>query len=1001
MADEIVGRKDPYTMTDEIYQELTAIKNNPGLVIEHAYSTLLKATNGDINVPNPTTPFSYLMECAALQATTLHDAHEINYRNQYPRLATKYEHLYNHMFDEHYIGRFATPGRAKFELYFNKFEIQKELELSEEYKGYKRIVIPRGSYITTQDYIFTLLYPIEITQLSHGEIEIFYITDEKDPVQTLRSNIVEWGYCWIGDNEYIRIRPTLYNVKLIQVSETVMTSGFTKTWTLQNKFCHCRVYQRINGRIEELTTTHSDVVYDQNKCTAKLRYLENQVEVIIPPIYHHNGLLGSEIIVEFYTTVGKIEEPINDYDSDAFSYQWGNLPEKTADALYVTPLEQITQPIVRAMTMLQGGTDGESFEQLRDRVVNAAGYSTKAITPAQIELGLSKLGYDIIKSRDTLTSRSYLASRALPVNKDDEFTAGAAASMETLKISINDLAFHPHVRDNVRRLTITPEMLFKYDGGIVKHVPILENPKYYKDKVSLDEYVAELNKLQYMYTPFYYVMDPTNYIFNFRAYYMDSPSIDDQVFIANNRTSGFSVSSEEIVILKFEEEVYNELGKKEIVEGYKVRVRTRSTEAYRELPYENLFAQLSILPHKDKNYATINGVLLGTATNEDTELEEYIWEFTLKTNWDITDDHNLILEDFYMYLNEGRKFEFPLTGEMFFAYGVVDTQVSGYNPDNVDKYVNRQILDSDEVIAISVDKVTYRFGWYLNQFWSNGVPVQGDKRYQTYKADVPRVYTKDVYDIDANGIFLVEDAGLKVIHRAGDPVMDEHGNPIYIARKGDIVLDSNGKPLLELDRSTEYLIDIMMVDGIYYFATSEEDIKYRNNIGKTVKDWVIEDLEELSGQLLENTRLMFYPKRTMGEIELIVEGGKELKEPTRQSFSVVYYMNESNYQDQDIRAALTEKTKEIINTHLTRTTVTMSDIISDLNAMGEANIIGCHMDKFGSADDRKYTAFTVKHISDRCSIRRKIEAQSDNTLKVIEDVDVIFVNHQIIDELKN
>lgn len=996
----LTQKENPYILDEKTLTQLMGIKNNPGLIIEHAYETLVRATEGKIDVPNPTTSFSYLLETSALHAATLHNAHEATYRNQYPRLATKYEHLYNHMFDEDYIGRFALPGRAKFEIYFKRDELNKELELAGEHEGIKRVIIPRGSYITTQDYIFTLLYPIEIMKLKHGEINVLYLTNHPDPVQVLNTNIVEWGYVTINNVEYLRLRPTLYNVKLSQVNETVTTDGFNKTWTLSNRFCHCRVYQSKGGVIEEINTTHSDLVYNPTKITARLRYLDNRVEVIIPPIYANTGQLGEEIYVEFYTTVGKAEEPLNEYGEDAFSYQWGKLENNLLDRRYVTPLEQLSNPIVLARTMLSGGNNGETFEQTRDRIINRAGYVKTPITPNQIETGLKRLGYEILKSRDTITSRSYLASRALPVNFNDTFTSGAAASMETIKTSINALSNHPHVRDNVRRLTITPEMLFKNEHGVISPVPEIENLKLNRNKYSFDEYVQEINKLQYMYTPFYYVMDPTGYIFKFRAYYMDKPEVENQIFIANNLTSGYSVSSDEVAIVKFEEWVLDENNNKQLIEGYKVRVKTTSTEAYRKIPTENLIAQLAIKPFEDNNYASIDGVLLGSHTDPETEITDYIWEFTIKTKWDLTDKHNLVVHDFFMYLNEGRRYEIPLQGEMLFVYGVKDLPIQGYAPDIVDKYLNRQIIESDEVCAISVDKITYRLGWYLDDFWSNGDVIQGERRYRRYQKDIPRTYSQDVYEIDRDGIYLVENSTLKVLHRAGDIVRDSAGEPILLARKGDVVIGPDGQPVPELDRQIEFLIDIMMVDGIYYFANDEDDVNYKSRIGETVKNWVIEDLKDISSRLLENTKLYFYPKRTMGDATLIVDGGMEIREPTRQSFSVSYYLDEARYQNMDIRRSLTKTTHDIINEHLTLPTVTMSDIISDLNKAGGEDIIAVHMDKFGTYEDRKYTTYTTKYGSDRCSVKRLIKIQSDNTLKVVEDIEVNFIKHQIIPELK-
>ena len=990
MSNEITQR-----FTKEMMDELASYRNNPALVIEYMYGLLDKATSGSINIPNPTNPFSYLMESTAIMYSSLHQSHDVTYRNQYPRLATEYKHLYNHMFDEHYVGRFAMPGWVEFSVFFKKDEILQQLALN-EVNGVRKIIIPRGSYITVNDYMFTLLYPIEITQLQHGGLHILYNTSRPDPVHVLNTNIVEWQYVANLDKEYIRIKMKLYNIKLTQINDTLgIYPGYSGDWKLSDRYVHCRVYQTKNGKLEELTTTHSDLIYDSNKVTAKLTYLDDRLAIEIPSVYANKGLLGEQIFVEVYTTAGKVEEPLQEYGSESFRYQWGRLENNLEDLRYVTPLEQLSSPIVKADTMLSGGTNNESFKDTRDRVINNAGHSKTPITPNQLETSMRINNYDILKSRDTITSRTYLATRGLPLDKNDIFNAGAASSMETIRISIDELQNHPAVRDNGRRVTITPEMLFKTHQGEVNIVYPIDNPKYNRNKYGLEDYVNEINKLQYMWTPFYYVIDPTSDTFNMRAYYLDKPATYDQIFVSNNESSGMSVSTDKIKIFKFADVVNGKY-----IEGYKLRVTTTTTDAYRKVDPDNLFCQLAVVPTGDKNLASVNGVLLGKSTNKDTEQEEYIWEFTLKTTWDLPENHSLVFHDMYMYITEGRKFEIPLTGEFYFVYGMKNEVVNGYSAGVVDRYINRVIVGSDEIVGITVDKVRYRLGWYLEHFWSNGIPVQSTITYERHTVDVPRVYSKDVYEINDDGTYVVENGELKIRHRAGSPVLDENNRPILLARKGDVKVDSNGLPLVRQDRKLTRLLDIMMIDGVYYFADNENDIRYKDAIGEAVKNYIINDLKDVNDRLLEQTRLYFYPKRTMGDAKLIIDGGIEVQEPMRMSFAVTYYMNETNYGNMDIRDAITKTTRELINKYLEEMTVSVSDLITTLKRAAGDDVISVHMDRFGSQEDRKFTTYTSKDASVRCSVKRLIEAQSDNTLKVIEDIRVNFVKHDTIEELK-
>ena len=79
--------------------------------------------------------------------------------------------------------------------------------------------------------------------------------------------------------------------------------------------------------------------------------------------------------------------------------------------------------------------------------------------------------------------------------------------METLLYSINDLVSFPeYVRDNGRRITITPESLFKVNNGVIRLVPKEEVPSV--KKLGMDAFINKVNELTYMYTPFFYRIRP-------------------------------------------------------------------------------------------------------------------------------------------------------------------------------------------------------------------------------------------------------------------------------------------------------------------------------------------------------------------------------------------------------------------------------------------------------------------------------------------------------------
>ena len=52
-------------------------------------------------------------------------------------------------------------------------------------------------------------------------------------------------------------------------------------------------------------------------------------------------------------------------------------------------------------------------------------------------------------------------------------------------------------------------------------------------------------------------------------------------------------------------------------------------------------------------------------------------------------------------------------------------------------------------------------------------------------------------------------------------------------------VDKRGNPIVAKTRELTYMIDLFMVDGIYYFSTDEIDSEYRSMISEVVKDNVM------------------------------------------------------------------------------------------------------------------------------------------------------------------
>lgn len=1009
-----------YEMDEETLKYLSTFKNNPAKIIETTYQMLYGITEGNINVPNPNNPFSYLLEASAVQAAIINNSNEEIYRNQYPALADKWEHLYNHMFSHQYVGRFATPGKAEFQILFKYGEMIKALKDNEDSDGKRRIIIPRGSYITCLDYVFTFLYPIEIRQLPHEGIQVIYITDVEDPIQKMNTNIVDWDIVTYENEPHIRLKIQLYNVKLLTSLEGIASQySYRRRAALEGKYCHTLMYHSTNGKKKEIYTTHSELVHDPYKPTARLKYLGDELDIVIPPIYQSKNLIGDVLYTEIYVTAGKVEEPLNEYGSDMFSHKWAALDDNVEDTKYVSILEELSTPLIYATSMLYGGTDGETFDECRERVINFTNYVKTPITPDQLKIALKMNGYDINKTKDILTERTYIASRELASNINGDLKSPIGSAVITVKSTFNELVKHTYnVRDNKKRLTIMPGTLFKDKEGLFDIVPIelVPNP----DALGIDNYLSEVNKLEYLYVPFHYVLDTIDNFFNVRAYYLQNPELLDQTFIKQNDTAGYNVSSENFTIIPYRELISNTNGQYLFDEGYKLRFHVRANKEYKELAKETLIAQLAVKPIGENRFAYTNGTLVGVIENdyendmESDEPEDYFWEFTFKTNWNLTQRNGIIIGGLSMNGSEQAGFEIPLESQFYIIHGLKQTVIEGHEPNDVDKLFYKPLIDDSNIVGISVERFGYRLGYQLNKLWSNAYAVQKGREYEKWEYDIPRVYRHDVYDISPEGDFILNEDDLVVKHRAGDPVtedlidkasgmpvLDDEGNPVqvptYFARKGDVKLDRFGNPIIAAPRQLERVFDLVVLDAVYSFSTDDTDKRYVEKIINNLKTFTITDLNDISKRLLERTSLYFYPKQTIGKAKAIIDNNKEVELPLRVSFKLTVYQKDSKYQDNLLRASIENEIKDILTKSLLNRTVSVSDITKRIYEKCGNDIVSVVLDKFNEGPFT-FDTYTVLDYNTRRSIKQIIKYQQDGTYKVSDDIEITFLQHEYIRE---
>lgn len=947
--------------------------SSPTLIQSAVMSLMNDASDGKIKVVDPSNPFVFLLESSALTASSFFAKDEANLRKMYPSMATDMSDLYHHMSDSDYIGRFSEASRAMFTFYLRLDEVRSRA-VTVPGTAVKKLTIPRDTVVEVNEVKFATNYPIDIRLMAHGGFRVVYDTTVKSPFQTIDSNIVEWKIAEFNGIEYMFITTNAQQRnKVVYTESTNSSTGFKNRYALSKDFYHCRVYGvDSSGSRIEYHTTHSELVYDPLKPTAVLEVGEDYVDISIPFIYFTNKTVHSTIRIELYTTEGVLEWNLGEYSPDAYRISWGEEYDVASDVVYSSPLSIFSAFGVYSTDVTKGGGDKLSFNELKDIVIN--GVTTELpITNVAIASGLNRLGYDIVKAVDDLTNRVFLATRSLPVNEEDSFTSAVGCSIDTLSTTFEYLQTLSTVKDNDLRLTITPKTLFKFQDGLVKTVHQADWPE--NNISSPEELINEVNNGDYAITPFYYVLDTTGNQFDVRTYHLDKPTATDRAFVLENDSTQLSVSSVAIGIVKTDN-------------GYTVTTTADVGENYRALGTERLFAQLAFVPAGESRRVYLNGVL--TLASDDY----YYWEFNLDSSLDIDRYHRLFLDNFAMFSGENRAFDAELSQSFELIYGVLEYNISGMTPSDIDDIIGHELV-AGTAVGVALETVTLTFGNAMTRLWSNSRTVPNTKVYALHEDDVPYTWEENVLERDENNqlkITMVDGVPtFNRIHSIGDPVLDINGEPTFKHRKGDPIYDDNGELILIADRTSGRQLDIFLVDGVYRYSTDAIDVDYMGKLGDSVVNYLEEDLAVLQTKLLEKTDLFFYPKRGLGDTRVLINSQSETTIKAAQSFRVKYSLSSAEYANLELRNNIIETTSRVINESLTYATVSADMMVVKLRAELGEDIISVEINKFGPNKD--INTYTAMDGGMRCSVKRILSIATDGLKSIKEDIKVDFVRH--------
>lgn len=961
---------------EEMKAQIDLVRFNPSAICQVALDVLEEVNTGSRLVVDPTNPFMFLLEASAVNASAAMSCFADYTRKQYGVMAQDEDEIYMHMSDKDFMDRFGSPSRTQMVLLLSLEEV-KAKALQTELANTRKLVIPRHTTFTVAGHSFMMQYPIELRVMSHGGLNILHDVSRKSPFMSLETNVVDYEIVNIDGTVFICLQiPVLQLTSEVYYPKVSMGTLTEATYSFSGQFHYARVYRALEtGEWEEMKTTHSEQVFNVTTPTAVLKVYQDSVKVSVPLVYQANGSVTRELRVEIYSTEGEVNLILNNYPPNAYGATWLDY-DNDDDGVFSAPLKTFNAISVYSESTVTGGKNGMSFDEVRERLISTAmGDQQLPITSVQLGTTLENAGFSAVVNTDYVTQRQILATRTLPTPLDKSIYTGMASTVGMLQCAAEEIRNLHGVRDNTKRLTLTPKVLYRNDDSLLNIIPAaaIQNLEALRDT---DLFAQEVSGKNYLWSPFYYVWDLTGDYFTTRAYHLDSPDITSKAFVMENPSLGMVVATDAYAIEKIDT-------------GYRIVITTRSGPVYKELDLEQRHLVLSFEAPAENGRASLVGTYL--YTNEETG--EAAYEFLVETNYDLDSEDRLIVTNFTIF-GQVQPSGIQLKDKFTLVYGVSNYLSQDMQFSDIDKLTDTTLVPSSHY-AIIQEELNFVLGHSMERLWTNSRSVVGSEGYLTYETDVPSVYESTQYARDPiTGSYVIRmvdgQPDFEILHNIGDPVL-VNGVQQYAHRKGDLVQDANGVPIVASPRKVVRQVDLFLVDGLYYFADNATTVEYTRSIPNTVVGWLDNDIAMASKKMLELTDLYFYPQRTTGYVDALVLEGFEVRLEVEQALHIELYMTKSGYEDLPLRGSIEANILEILADEFTRDTVRCIDIENRIIESAKDQVITSMVSGLGGSNN--YRVVTITDQSARFGIRKKLQALADGTYSVIDDVTITFLRH--------
>lgn len=753
-------------LTKEILKNPTVLQN---LVIQELTNRYHQDSNNYAFIGDPNNGFVFCIDAFASVTSQAMRIEDQSFEALYPKRATTFSELYNHISDFDYTQLNSSPCELNVQLVFDAdWVIRNAIDVDETYK---QIIIPDTTTVLLGDKEFGMYYPIIIkVNKNNNLISVTYDLSVPNPLKNYRTNLLLEDYVFTSDGmTYLSLAFPVYQFKTYSITiepNISQNTGFDRLFTFDSGYFYAARIYAVNAKTNqqtELSYTLSQSVYDVNKPTVLIEIYNDkrQVEFKIPNIYFEKKLLDNNIKITIYVTEGKINEIINSAEVSDMLIRFD-----TKSSIYSAMLTNAVafSIIPWKQTILDGGSEPLDFDALKDNVVNGTLNYTAPITNMQLKNHVEKYGFKLTKYIDNITDRIYYASSNL-ITTDKKV---APIVNTAVKFGYNDLdgSIRTILSFSDNLSVVMPDTVFRYDTQFNVSYPLKNNELDSLDKLSKADLVNTLNNTIYTRQPYHVIL-------SFEAKYpkaqtvnLMNPELTSLMFIKEHTESSIQMSVMNIKI----EHLDNGVG------GYKFYFYVKRSTSIKADMLDNF----SILfCYKNSSSQIMYKVAQYIGTDKDSGLE--VFTTVLDTSYQLDIDETIhcmfnldvdriidskisLLDDYKLYACVLKK-----------AYPELQNQAA------LIEGISSRLVDN--IIVLSEQQAEIRLGESLDTQIYNTVNISWDSSsYNRYDTEVPQLYTSDLFQKQGNVLVT-------------KTVKDDKGNdrlvPYTLFKKGDIQLTTS------------------------------------------------------------------------------------------------------------------------------------------------------------------------------------------------------------------